>query len=304
LEIADGKDDFGTVWDNNLLEWVLPIRNHDSAPITVESVGLSCSCISLTPSSFIINPGEEVQVRLLINLAAKQRSSEEAAFELFPVVRLGDGEPQKLHWTLRGKVRRFVTPDEPLSFGRTSLASKVQPINVVFSTGEPLPDGFDVQVSHPDYSATVTPEPGQPTRHRLRVTRPETMVPQDISLEVVLRPRGEHSQQYPVTTLVATGQVVRDVEPTPATLLVGGVTLGDVTTHSVSLASMSGSPFTVLDYTLSGDGISVALEGEEYRVSQRAVMTGPQSSKVIFRVRAADGEYTVPLSVSYTVIKP
>lgn len=304
LSIADGKEDFGTAWDSSHLDWILPIRNDEPTTITVESVGLSCSCISLSPKSFTIKPGEVIQVRLIVNLAAKRRETDEAAFELFPVARVGDGPTQKLHWTIRGRTRQFVRLDEPLSFGRVSAAASVfPPIVSQFTTVEPLPDGFDVQVSHPAYTAAVTAVVDQPTRHHIRVDGPTDRTPKEIALQIVIRPRGEAAKRFPATTLTATGQIVRDVSPSPANLLVGGLSVGELTVHKVSLVSLSGSAFRVLECETSGEDVAVVDEGGEIRVSVKGTRVGSQNGHVRYRVRAVDGDYDVLLPISYTCVE-
>ncbi len=305
LVIANGRDDFGTTWLTNHFEWTIPIQNQDTVPIQVESIGLSCSCVQIVPSSFTIQPGEEVTLRLVIDLTTKQRSTEEAAFELLPVIRSGSSETQKLHWTIRGKVRPFLVVDQPLTFGRTSVLSVAHAVDADFSTAEPIPGGFDVRASLPDFSAVVTTDPHQPTRHHIRVMHTGSRTLSDFSLEVRLTPRDVESGRFPPLAFQLGGQIVPDIEPIPIAVLAGGITVGELSTHSVSLTSLSGSPFEVLGHDVYGEGLSVTAEGGEYRVTQRAIRTGEQSGHVTFRVRtAAGGESVALLRVSYLGINP
>src|SRR5688572_2314170 len=60
--------DFGEVWEDQRLGWVVPLTNTGSAPVRVGAVRTSCGCTAATPTAFRIDPGQTHPLRLAIDL--------------------------------------------------------------------------------------------------------------------------------------------------------------------------------------------------------------------------------------------
>lgn len=78
LSIEAASLDFGSVWNSEKFEWTVPIRNATSFPINVDRLEGSCTCTLVTPSSFVLKPGEEVRVKLRFDLFSRTHRSGDA----------------------------------------------------------------------------------------------------------------------------------------------------------------------------------------------------------------------------------
>lgn len=298
LAIADGRNHFGTVWESDQFIYVLPIVNEDDQPITVEDVRLSCSCMSVVPNTFTLSPGERIELRVRIDLTAKKRPSEEAVFELAPLVRRGTEPQVRLRWPLRGTVQQFIRLDRPPTFGRKSLSAPESPVVLRAKTAVPVPDGFDVQVSHPAYTVSVMSDTSDGRSHTVRITHTGPRTVGEVELDVTLRPRSNEKRTLPVSVIPVRWQVVHDVEALPPDVSAGGVRVGTTAAHRVSLASLTGASFKVVDWTVNGEGLTVERAGQEFVIRHTCQTAGMNAGRVSFRVSAADGEYVVPVEVS------
>jgi hypothetical protein len=260
-------------------------------------------CQKIEPQQFTLSPGEVRAVRVVIDLTAKQRPSEDAAFIVATTLQ-GEGQTTRPGpwWILKGRARPPLRFDQPPTFGRRSVLDQpLPPAAVTVIAAVPL-SGLEVKSSNPLFRATARPDPSDQARYRVEVTATAVLPVGPIESEVVFRPTRETGELLPATRVRVTGRVERDVEVLPPSAPGGGREVGTVYEQTVTLGSLSGRQFKVIDMKAAGEGLSVRLSGSEYLIRQECGRVGPQTGRVEFFVDAADGAYSVPVEVTYVGI--
>ena len=126
LAAEPGSLDFGVVWNSGSFHWKLPIRNTSDATIDVKRVGGSCSCTSVSPSAFVLKPGERVELAITYDLASRTRDAEGATVPFDNgIVAYGPGNVQIAGWTVRGLVKQgFSCVPRELAFGESLICGQ------------------------------------------------------------------------------------------------------------------------------------------------------------------------------------
>ncbi len=67
--IVEAKDlNFGETWETRDFPWQLRLRNRGNHLLRILSVRSSCSCLSVSPSSLTLPPGQKVSLKLKLDL--------------------------------------------------------------------------------------------------------------------------------------------------------------------------------------------------------------------------------------------
>ena len=305
LVAPPGKLDFGRTWETNRFEWSFPVTNRGAERLTVDGISSSCSCLSVSPQHFDIKPGETITVTAVVDLTAKQRTTDDAAFLLTPNVKSPSKSPQpKTEWLLTGKSRRLLALDRRPTFGRVSVLDQpLKPVSVQVTSAIPLDLGLAAKAVHETIHARSIHTPGDLTKYRIELTAAKPLPLGPVSGTFTLTPADRTETNLPVVTIPFDGLIAPDVECLPPAVLGGGHRVGESFTQSVSLASLGSRPFKVLSATADGPGLSVKQDGSEYLVTQVCQGAGQQSGKVVFQIEAADGRYAITAEVSYVGVQ-
>lgn len=251
--VPAGKDWFGDVWESSDFAWSFPVVNTSSQAVTVTNVTGSCTCLSVSPTGFTLEPGQTQVVNARFDFTAKPRQDDDATFPLSYQAADGSGQLRDGRWLLSGRVRKLVTLDRPLYLGRHSVLA--QPLK---------PQSVEGRVAAPFESVTITPltpglrvEAGRgetSDRFRLVVTPTERYPIGELKAAATLTVKLTSGESWSQRVMI-TGDIVPDVEPSPPAYPGGGRQVGETFEFEVSLASATGTPFTVADVKVIGEGL-------------------------------------------------
>lgn len=292
---------FGRRWMAERFVWTFPVANHGHERVTVHSIAASCSCLSVSPDQFTLEPGESVSLSVTINLAAKARSDGDVALELIPRGVSAGGTPLPPNsWVIRGKAQHFATLDTPLNFGRVSvLEQPLKPLRAVVTTAVPLPEGLDASTTSDFAQVKLTPIPSEGCKYQFELSFSKPLPVGTTAGEITLTPRNGAGAALPITTIPFAANLVPDVGCWPPSVEAGVHTVGESFTQTVRLESLSRRPFRLLSVSARGDGLSVRQVDGEVTITQECRGVGRQSGEVVLRVEAADGCYEVKTDVRY-----
>jgi hypothetical protein len=305
LVVPSDKLNFGRTWETNHFAWSFPVTNRGAEPLTIDGISSSCSRLSVSPQHFDIKPGETITVTAVVDLTAKARPTDAAAFLLTPNVKWPSKSPQpKVEWLLTGTSRRLLTLDRRPTFGRVSVLDQpLKPVSIQAISAIPLSLGLAAKSDSATIHARAIHTPGDLTKYRVELTASKPLPLGPVTGTFTLTPADRTEKNLPVVTVPFDGLIVPDVECLPPSVLGGGYRVGESFTQSVSLASLGNRPFKVLSATADGPGLSVKQDGSEYLVTQKCEQPGQQTGKVVFQVEAADGRYAITAEVSYVGVQ-
>ena len=108
LQIDAAALDFGEQWAKPGFELTVPVQNLSSTPIDVKRVRVSCTCLNVTPKSFVVPPQGNVKLTFMLDLTANARSdSDEAPYdEEFVLMSDTESLPVSQAFRLKGAVKR------------------------------------------------------------------------------------------------------------------------------------------------------------------------------------------------------
>jgi len=214
----------GTIWESEEFAWTVPIENHESTPVEVESFGTTCNCLSIEPKSFHLGPGERRDLELKINLTSQVKESGNIAVGLWARVKKENrkpGEPLGPEWKINGQVRQVLKFNRRLLYlsERSELAQPL-PVHIIpIEMVAPL-ESLSAQCELAGFTAKVQGlKEGKPELHLCSVT-PRGIGPFEGA--VCLRPVLKNGEKLPVQGLQFEGQIVSDVEAVPPAVQVGG----------------------------------------------------------------------------------
>lgn len=305
LFVSPERLNFGRTWESPRFAWSFPVTNRGAERLTVEGIASSCSCLSVSPSRFTLAPGETVTVTAEVDLTAKPRESEDAAFVLTPLAKFASGAAHpKTQWTLSGKSRKLLTLDRRPTLGRVSVLDQpLKPVAVTVTSAIPLDGGIGAKSDNPNVVAKCVPHPTNANKFTLELTAATKLPLGPVKGTVTLTPADRGEPNLPVAVVPFDALIVPDVECLPPAMLGGGHPVGSTFTQSVTLASLGNRPFKILSATADGAGLSVKQVRDEFLISQKCEQPGQQSGKVVFQVEAADGRYAITADVTYVGIQ-
>ncbi len=305
LFVSSEKLDFGRVWTTNSFEWSFPVTNRGSEPLSVIGIGSSCSCLSVSPPRFDLKPGETTTITAVVDLTAKARPTDDAAFLLTPIVELeSKSSHPRVEWVLTGKSQRLLTLARPPTFGRISVLDQpLKTVSIAVTTAIPLDLGLAAKSDHPSIVAAIRRDPKDDKKYTLELSTSKPLPLGPMKGTVTLTPGDRREAKLPVITVPFDALIVPDVECLPPAVLGGGHKVGATFTQSVTLASLGRRSFKVLSVSVDGAGLSVKQVSDEFFVTQQCLSAGQQTGKVVFQVEAADGRYAITAEVSYVGVQ-
>ena len=307
LAVPEDLLDLGTVWETDAYDLTLPIENLESFPVTVEKFGSSCTCISINPDSFTIDPGGRRDVQLKLDLTAKKDwdAKDETTVRLWPIVKVGPegGDRRGPEWMIHARCRRAFTVPGSTFLGRCSeLAQPIPPQNIPITVLVPL-ESLTATCDLAGFATSI--ETISEKSRLLRLTATSSLPVGAFKGMVILRPALAGGNLLPIRRIRFNGTIVSDVELDPLAVQVGGRHLKESFEELVSLRSLTKKVVTVICVEADGEGLFVTPEGgQRYRVRQVVCQPGTQLNHVRFTVESGGNHSTVELPVVYTGLSP
>jgi hypothetical protein len=299
----------GTIWESEEFAWTVPIENHEAAPVEVESFGTTCNCLSIEPKSFVLQPGEQRQLALKINLTSQVKETGQIAVGLWAKVKKETrkpGEPLGPEWRINAQVRQVLKFNRRLLYvGQYSELAQPLPIQTIpLEVLAPL-ESLSAQCDLVGFTAKVQGlQEGKPQVQLLSVT-PRGIGPFEGT--VTLRPVLKRGEKLPVQRLQFEGKIVPDIEAVPPAVQVGGRILGETFEDVVVLRSLTGREIASVRAKPDGKGLEVELEPLQdkfrFRIRQKVVSAGESSNKVYFFAKVSGHDMECTLPVIYTGIE-
>jgi hypothetical protein len=293
LAAEPGSLDFGVAWNSDSFRWTLPIRNTSDATVAVKRVAGSCSCTSVSPSAFVLKPGQRLELALTYDLASRTRDADSTTvpFEN-AIVAHGPDDSPIAGWTVRGMVKRgFSCVPRELAFGESLICGQPYSSRTLEVTCVE-PCRRLVATIDPRYGAAVVTNANDNHRHFQVQVAPSASLGQGMhTFNVALIAVLQSGERLPAVSVPIKAQVVGDLRILPDVTHFGDVTLGEAREETVSLTSRTGQPFDVAKYVCSSKDVEVlpisskVAAGQLYRVKIRSSRVGLQESDVHFAIK-------------------
>jgi hypothetical protein len=295
---------FGEVWETDRFEWRLCIENRSQAPLAITGLGGSCTCLSLEPQQFTIEPGQQQRVHAVLNLHSRAAQSESQPHEDFVAAFWAHvrGQEKPVYWQLHGRIRRSLQTVDRLDLGSVSYRSPAAaaqrfPVRILSGTigtleAEPGSAAIRTELqSNPngrDFAVTIVPAQGL-GKAKLNST-------------VILTPISHSGERFPSVRVPVTFEVGEEVQATPQFIQFGGREVGQEASEVITLRSVGGHNFRVRGFRTEGGGLSAHRieqgDATVYEVVRRFTAPGSFEGRVIFDVVLGDGEsFEVPVPV-------
>jgi hypothetical protein len=298
--------DLGTVWEAEEFAWTVSVENREEVPLEVQSVRATCSCLSVEPQSFVLEPGGRRDLRLNLDLISKTSQTGEVSvqFTLLLNAESSWGRQHGPEWTVKGKVRRALALAPSTYLGRFSELS--QPLPALFIPLEILaPVGSVAAVcNRPGFTASVDLPPAE-GKAMLRLAPPPDLPVGPFEGTVTLKPVLKTGEPLPERHIRYSGAVVSDLQAEPTVVQVGGRRLGEAFEETVTVRSLTGRPVVTVKAEAEGEGPSVEAVGDrQFRVRQVVCGSGAQTNRVRFTAEVNGRKTAAMLPVSYTGVRP
>jgi hypothetical protein len=309
LQVPPDRLYFGEVWETNQFAWVLPIENRGSHAITITGFSFSCACSKITPDSLSIPAGQTREVRLTIDLRAKQLKGDQRptrGFEVAISPRLSPQDAKPIQWVIKGNVRvPLLLESEVLDLGRCSVFAEPLPKRTMSITSTvPLAD-LSVRGLPADFAATVAQQPDSKSKYTLTVTTVKKRPPGLHQFQLELIPKLSSGEQLPAQKLPVELRLVSDIQASPPDVTFGAKALGETAVDTITLQSLTHRQFKVTTVQAKGEGLDCCQETTGnlkavFRITQRILKVGAQHGQVVFRLSSTENQQeTVEVGVFY-----
>ena len=313
LSISRPSRNFGAVWENPVFEWPLAVTNSSDRLVTIVGFAPSCKCSSVSPPRLAILPSQTRTVVLKLDLRVavageKTSQAKEAPFSvsISPLVEEGDTIRPATAWVIEGRIKKTLQPEIPfLDVGRRSeLANAPRPRRVPVQAFNGISE-LKTTTDSPFVHVRVERVPLPHSRFELVVEIRPGLPSGRVDLPIQLTPVLEDGRRLPTIAFPIRGWIVGDVDVTPPLLSFGPRPLGEMAKDTVTLKSLTGQSFEVVQARAEAPGLSVSRVGPAdgknatYSVSQQVRTVGQSSSGVVFTVKTGTGqlrEMRVPVS--------
>jgi hypothetical protein len=300
---------FGMVWEDRHFKLTLPIDNRGRHDMHIDSFSSSCTCLSTEPQPLTIPAGQRRDLRLTLNLAAREPGLDDSEWRDFKVVvrpQLGGDKKGTIapDWIIVGKVHTALRLDKNvLAFGRHSeSAQPLRPQKFSVDGFVPLA-ALTARTNTPLFRAEVERRAKESDTFDVTVS-PAILPRGQFHFELSITPHAIGNDNLPSRVLPITGWVVSDYEASPADTVFGAMRLGETGVDFVTLSSLTGRRFGVIAVKVHGDGLSVerveSTDAVVYRLQQRITKVGQQSGIVEFQLKTSDEELdSIRVPISY-----
>jgi hypothetical protein len=302
--VVQAKDlNFGEVWEDSQFKWILHVNNPTAKDVQIDRFFSSCSCLNGVPKSLLIPAGQCRDVELTVDLTEKPSEKplgERWAFQfsILPTLKTGEGKMVRgTEWVVSGHLRKVVRCDKlAVQFGKHSDRSQpIPPQHINISTVAPV-IALEAACSSPDFELVVQKCAATQPMFRIEI-KPTAILPTGIfrhNVDVTVTLAGQ--KKVKARKIILQGEVAADVQALPPQVNLGAEELGTVSRESVTLYSLTNSPFKIVDYQVEGNGLGlVSSSGDDgdtkptVQVQQRIVTPGEQTGTVVFTIETMEG---------------
>jgi hypothetical protein len=288
--------ELGTVWESDSLEVRLPLTNQGDGAVKIADFVNSCSCTQITPRQLVLEPGEtrEIQVRLDLRSSKRPRPPATERFEIMFQPRDESGRTLA-DLKLSGHVKPpFWLATVSLDFGERSDRETFTALNV---EGQLAEDIERIEWTSGENRLQATIQAGKAGAFTLTVSPPMPTEYGSKTADLIATPIGSDGQKLPSLPVPVRWNRVPDIQADPPQVLFGNHPVGESLEDAVTLASRSGTSFTVERVEHALPGLTVDRDGESktprYVVKQKIEKIGQQSGTIRFHIRYGDGSTTV-----------
>lgn len=122
LRIAEADLHFGDVWEQQDFVWPVTVENTSASAKQITGFSGSCSCQTISPREFTLQPGESQRVEVRLDLRANNSQALAEPVDNFAVAIWATvkGEPKDISWKLTGRVKHVVRCPDRVDLGRVS----------------------------------------------------------------------------------------------------------------------------------------------------------------------------------------
>lgn len=311
LRIADGRDNFGEVWENSEFEYVVPIENRGSEAVTISHFSSSCNCSRIEPTQLTISAGESRDLKLTLDLTARTALGERfdkpvRDFQISIEPRTDPAATQPVRFALQGRVKVAVHLANPvLHLGHHSELA--QPI-VVRKFGlrvSSFVKDLTVRSTSPSLKVIVQSLPSRPYQYELVASTADLLRRGFHSFEVQIFPRSASGEVLGAKRVPLHLRIERDIQVIPLAIVFGAREVGATTEESLTIQSLTKQNFQIIALETKGEGLSA----EQLKVNdgvticqlkQSILKMGEQQGEVVLRIRDQAGqEEDVSVKVTY-----
>jgi hypothetical protein len=300
LAVAPAALDFGEVWEQKAFAWEVVLENRTDADVRVPSFVTTCGCVALSPRSVTVPARGTAKLAVTLDLTHRGPGEETAAVRPFTVgitpVGIGQG-PRQASWVVHGTVKSRVTLN-PLyvHFSEMAVQGQAPPRRKVVVTAHVPVDALEAFVNPAIATVEVKRSKDDRSRFELTVAPLPTLPPGPFSCTGTIALQEAGCGRCPAAIFPVEGQMMPEVRPFPAKLLLGSGPIGSTVEGAVVLQAPAEGSVVVESIQIDSPDVHVRPvavegmpEGRTYRVTQRVSEAGDHSSVVRFVIRKADG---------------
>jgi len=285
--------DLGILWEQEDYLFHLAIHNPTDRVVRIVQFSSSCSCSSIEPHAFVLEPRSAQTVTVTLNLTQRTRSTSRPADFSMELVPLTSDAKRFGRWLVRASVKSPIGHE--LSTVEMGTRTDRDPPTVKEQTLDLAPEVADLELrsTDPRIKAEWNDKEAEPGKRRLRLISQCGNEAVNLETRIQLTPRDKSGKVLPTVSLPVKLAQHADIEVLPAELALGPHPVGAEITEQVTLRSRSKARFVVERTEIQGEGLQVspqsAPEEPIYELKQRVTQPGVLSTRVRFHLRYEDG---------------
>jgi hypothetical protein len=260
LIIEDQFLDLQTVWEDSSFRWKLPIRNVSGEPIEIEGFSTSCTCLVPDRQGFILQPRQEREVELVLDLTKlfHKKTSNQVPLEVLVAPLVKGKAAKNAGWKLKGTARRLldVLPSR-IEFPDGLITGRsFTPLKATVVAAVPMRDL--VVKSAPAQVSVAVQKRKNGNEFELLVTPGAQLPVGRFEGKLVLQPlpTNQEERALPEKIVDVAGLVHAEVEALPSSIAFGAQALGEKVSKTFRLVSRTGERFELHRWTIEGPSAS------------------------------------------------
>lgn len=288
--------DFGEVWESDHFEWQLTFKNKSSSPIVLEQLRGDCSCATVGSLPLTVAPHSHETIRLTIDLFKFRPTGLE---EVTPYRMELNGEvlegstKRPISGVVSGRVKRTVHMDQSmLDFGSQSVRAPSIEKRLILTTTDAV-QSLELDIP-PLWVVRATREAATAAQAVNRWVIAARFHPKPFPTKIngsfSIHPTDANGKRLTTIRVDLRGEIVQDVVARPSTVHILPEVAKDVVEESISLVSLTGSPFSVECVSIAEEiavqKVEPALPSEtQYRISLTRSRAKCVNGPLLFKIR-------------------
>jgi hypothetical protein len=285
--------DLGTLWEQVDSPFHLAIHNPTDRVVRIVQFSSSCSCASIEPRAFVLEPRSAQAITVTLNLTQRTRSIGRPADFSMELIPITSDAKRFGRWLVRATVKSPIGHE----FSSVEMGTRTdrEPPTVKEQTLDLAPEVADLEArsADPRIKAEWNDKEAEPGKRRLRLISQCGDEAVNLETRILLTPRDQSGKTLPTVRLPVRVTQHADLEVLPAELALGPHPVGAEITEQVTLRSRSKARFVVERTEIQGEGLqvqSLSSPNEHiYELKQRVTQPGAISTRVRFHLRYDDG---------------